>query len=104
MSFRRYEITLPTRYNDGREIEPAKFLATRRELSGKFGALTFLPEPIQGEWTHKQLRFEDVNLRIIVDVEDTAENAEFFAKFKETLKQRFEQIEIWIVSYEIRIV
>ncbi len=29
MSFRRYEITLPTRYNDGRPVEPEQFLKTR---------------------------------------------------------------------------
>ena len=32
VSFRRYEITLPTRYNDGLPIEPDKYLMTRREI------------------------------------------------------------------------
>ena len=104
MWFRRYEITLPTRYNDGSPVEPEKYLMTRREIAARFGALTFIPQPIHGEWTHQEIRYEDVNLRIVVDVEDTPENAEFFARLKETLKQRFRQIEIWIVSYEIRIV
>ena len=104
MSFRRYEITLPTRYNDGRPVEPEKYLATRRQIAARFGALTFLPHPVQGEWTHQEVRYEDMNLRIIVDVEDTPENSEFFVHLKQTLKQRFQQIEIWIVSYEIRIV
>ena len=40
-------------------------------------------------------------IRFYVDVEDTVENAEFFRKLKETLKARFKQIDIWIVSYEI---
>jgi hypothetical protein len=104
MSFRRYEITLPTRYNDGSPVEPEKYLITRRDLAGRFGALTFLPQPIHGEWTHQEMRYEDVNIRIIVDVEDTPQNSEFFANFKQVLKQRFRQLEIWIVSYEIRIV
>jgi hypothetical protein len=104
MSFRRYEITLPTRYNDGKPIEPAKYLVTRREIAARFGALTFLPQPVHGEWTHQQARYEDVNLRIVVDIEDTTENSEFFVNLKQTLKQRFQQLEIWIVSYEIRIV
>jgi hypothetical protein len=85
MSFRRYEITLPTRYNDGSPVEPGKFLATRREIAARFGALTFLPQPVQGEWTHQQARYEDVNLRIVVDVEDTAENTAFFVNLKQTL-------------------
>jgi len=104
MSFRRYEITLPTRYNDGRPVEPEKYLTTRREIAARFGALTFLPQPVHGEWTHQQMRYEDTNLRIVVDVHDTPENTEFFAKLKQTLKQRFQQVDIWIVSYEIRII
>jgi hypothetical protein len=104
MSFRRYEITLPTRYNDGQPVEPGKFLITRREIAARFGALTFLPQPVHGEWTHQQSRYEDANVRIVADVEDTPENARFFADLKRTLKERFQQLEIWIVSHEIRIV
>ena|ERR1051325_4219298 len=103
MSFRRYEITLPTRYNDGRSIEPEKYLNTRREIAARFGALTFLPQLALGEWTHEGVRYEENNLRIVVDVEDTPENAEFFSQLKQSLKARFQQIEVWIVSYEIRI-
>src|SRR6266403_866019 len=99
MSFRRYEITLPTRYNDGRPIEPEKYLITRREIAARFGALTFLPQPVHGEWTHQQVRYEDINVRIIADVEDTPESTEFFKQLKQTLRKRFEQLEIWIVSY-----
>ena len=50
MSFRRYEIILPTRYNDGAAVEPEKFLLTNRELSVQFGAASFLPEPLHGTW------------------------------------------------------
>lgn len=49
-------------------------------------------------------RYEEDNLRAFVDAQDTPENAAFFARFKETLKARFEQIDIWIVSYEIRLI
>ena len=103
MSLRRYEITLPTRYNDGQAIEPEKFLISRREIAARFGALTFVPQPVHGEWSHQGVRYEDVNIRIVVDVEDNPENAEFFRRLKQTLKERFQQIDIWIVSYEIRI-
>jgi hypothetical protein len=60
--------------------------------------------PAPCEWTHQQTRYEDINIRIIADVEDTQETANFFAHLKQTLKERFQQLEIWIVSYEIRIV
>ena len=103
MSFRRYEIILPTRYNDGSAVEQEKFLLTNRELSVQFGAASFLPETLQGTWIHQGHWFEEANVRLFSDVEDTAENAAFFARFKEILKGRFRQIDIWIVSYEIRI-
>lgn len=104
MSYRRYEIILPTRYNDGTSVEPAKYLQTRRELAARFGALTFLPQPVHGEWFHERKTYEETNVRILLDVEDTTENAQFFAEFKKTLKERFRQIDIWIVSFEIRII
>jgi hypothetical protein len=55
MSLRRYEITLPTRYNDGTPIEPEKYLVTRREIAARLGALSFLPQPVHGEWTHNRI-------------------------------------------------
>jgi len=47
--------------------------------------------------------FEETNVRLFADVEDTPESAAFFERYKLILKERFEQIDIWIVSYEIRI-
>jgi hypothetical protein len=103
MSFRRYEIILPTRYNDGKPVGPEQFLLTNRELSIKFGAASFLPEPLQGTWIHKGQWFEETNVRLFVDVEDIPENKAFFTQYKQLLKERFQQIDIWIVSYEIQI-
>src|SRR2546427_34730 len=103
MSFRRYEIILPTRYNDGDPVESAKLQATHEDLVAEFGALAYQPETLRGIWIHQSQRFEETNVRLFVDVEDTAETADFFARFKEVLKERFRQIDIWIISYEIRI-
>ncbi|SPE50487.1 hypothetical protein SBV1_1130040 [Verrucomicrobia bacterium] len=88
MSFRRYEIILPTRYNDGQPVEAEKFLLTNRELSSQFGAASFLPEALQGTWIHKGQWFEEANVRLFVDVLDTPENAAFFAGYKQTLRAR----------------
>ena len=103
MSFRRYEILLPIRYNDGRPIEPEKFLTTYEEVVSRFGGVTIQPETLRGIWLHEDQRFEESNVRVVVDVEDSAASAAFFAQWKERLKERFRQIDIWIVSYEIRI-
>jgi hypothetical protein len=103
MSFRRYEILLPTRYNDGTPVESEKFRLTCEDIVNQFGAVTFQPEVLQGAWLHQNQRFEESNVRVFVDVEDTPETAAFFVRFKATLKERFRQIDVWIVSYEIRI-
>ncbi len=38
---------------------------------------------------------------MVVDVEDTPEDRQFFVEFKVVLLERFEQLEIYIVSYPI---
>ena len=101
MSFRRYEILLPSRYNDGTTVPPEKIDAVVQELADRFGGLSFHPETLRGIWLHQGERFEEGNVRLVVDVEDTKANARFFADYKETLKTSFHQIDIWIVSYRI---
>lgn len=103
MSSRRYEILVPIRYNDGSPVEEEKFVQTRRELVETFGALTTQPEPFQGWWTHGGEIFEDRSLRFVVDVDATPANRAYRATFKEVLKTRFHQIDIWMISYEIDI-
>jgi hypothetical protein len=76
MSRRRYEILLPIRYNDGSLVEPEKFFQAQEELVRAFGALTTSPELLRGVWVHEGQRFEDENLRMVIDVEATRENRE----------------------------
>ena len=59
----RFEILLPLFYNDGRPIEPEKFVTTDDELVRHFSATA-----------------------------------------TETLKGRFEQLDIWITAHEIEII
>jgi len=103
MSFRRYEIILPSRYNEGGPVEAEKFRLTYEDLVAEFGALSYQPEALRGIWVHEGQRFEESNIRLFVDVEDTPENAQFFVRYKHVLMQRFRQIDIWIVSHDIRI-
>ena len=39
-----------------------------------------------------------------MDVPDTPESLSFFQQFKERLKTRFKQIDIWMATYPIQIV
>ena len=103
MSFRRYEIILPTRYNDGAPVEAERIDLVVEELSNRFGGITFHPEHLRGVWLYQDEHFEESNVRLVVDVDDTPAAADFFVRYKQTLKQRFRQIDVWIISYDIRI-
>jgi hypothetical protein len=101
----RYEILVPLKYNDGREIEPDKILQTKEELVQRFGGFTVDPAPQEGIWRSGGEAYEDILIRLMVDVEEDSPEVEaFFAARKETLKARFQQSEIWIVAYPIRII
>jgi len=67
--------------------------------------LTVDPYPVQGFWTYQGTSYQDALLRYIVDVEeDTAAVQVFFGEFKEILKARFRQLDVWVVAYPIRVV
>ena len=51
----------------------------------------------------KAKRFGENNVRLVVDVADSPGTADFFLHYKQTLKEPFWQIDLWIISYEIRI-
>ena len=103
MPFERYEILLPLKYNDGTPVEPEKFQQTRRELVGQFGALTMDTQPVSGLWVSGGQEYTDQLIRFVVDTETTSDTDEFFRNFKERLKERFRQIEIWITASPIRV-
>src|SRR5262249_49512639 len=101
MRKRRYEILLPLTHNDGRPVNPKKFAQTRAELMARSDRLTILPYGVLSIWGHEGTRYEGEFTLLIVDVDDTPEKARFFAGFKAILMERFEQIEIYIISYPI---
>ncbi len=104
MKLIRYEILLPLLYNDGSAIEKEKYLTTNEELLDEFGATTSDSKRIVGRWIYQNELFEDRLLRIIVDVPITQNHEIFFKRYKEILKKRFKQIDIWITSYEINVI
>ncbi|HEV2350626.1 MAG TPA: hypothetical protein VG028_12350 [Terriglobia bacterium] len=103
MKSTRYEILLPLCYNDGRAIEAQKFDQTNLERIERFSATTTDLTQALGTWLYRGTVFEDRLLRIIIDVPASASANDFFRRYKETLKTRFEQIDIWISCHEIEI-
>lgn len=100
----RFEILLPLFYNDGRPIEPEKFLATDDEVVQLFGASSTDHVTVHGKWKYLSTTYSDQLIRIRIDVDDTPENLKTMRDLKETLKTRFEQLDIWITAHRIDVV
>lgn len=102
----RYEVYLPTLYNDKTPVEPSKYRQVKNKIQNKFGGLSVHPATIQGLWTnpHDGKCFYDNCFRYEIVVEKSPENEEFFEKFKQELKELFQQHEIFMVCTEICLV
>jgi hypothetical protein len=63
---KKYEIYLPLKYNDGKEIEPGKIKRIREELIAVFGAITVSSQsaPYQGSWKYGGVNFIDDIIKI----------------------------------------
>ena len=103
MKWMRYEILLPLCYNDGRPIETPKFRKTTLDLLERFSATTLDLMTAVGKWKYQGTIYQDLLWRFIVDVPASDPADDFFRKYKESLKDRFEQIDIWISRHEIEI-
>jgi hypothetical protein len=103
-TFRRFEILLPLRFNDGTSVPGELVADTLLELEARFGAVPTETQTIQGLWRHQGQSYRDDLTRIFVDVLDVPENLSFFQAFKETLKIRFQQLDIWMTTYPVEVI
>lgn len=102
-TFRRFELLLPLRFNDGPPVPDELIGDTLIELRQRFGAVSCETQSIRGTWQHEGQVYRDELVRLFVDVPDAPEHREFFSTFKETLKARFRQIDIWLTTYPIEV-
>ena len=102
-SLRRYEILLPLRFNDGQPVPDDLVADTLLELEQKFGAVSSETQIIRGLWRREGESYRDDLGRVFVDVVDEPEHRHFFLEFKERLKSRFQQIDIWMTTYLIEV-
>ena|SRR5581483_5188186 len=100
---RRYEILLPLLFNDGNPVPDELIGDTLVELRTKFGAASSETQVIRGLWEHEGKSFQDQLIRVFVDVPDLPEHRAFFKDFKERLKERFKQIDIWLTTNPIEV-
>ena len=98
---RRYEVLLPVRFNDGRDVPDELLGQAVNEIVEQFGAASLYKQVVEGRWRQEETEFRDDLALIVVDVPDTAKNRKWMKAYKERWKKGLEQLEIWMVSYPI---
>jgi hypothetical protein len=102
-AYRRYEVLLPLRFNDGQPIPPDLIAETVKELSDHFGPVSLETQQIRGEWSYGGHLYRDDLVRLFVDLPDLAEHRTFFMQWKERLKARFLQLDIWVTTHPLEV-
>jgi hypothetical protein len=100
-ALRRFEVLLPLRFNDGQSVPDDLIADTLIELEERFGAVSSETQTIHGLWRYEGQPYRDDLVRVFVDVPDEPESRQFFVEFKERLKARFQQLDIWLTTYLI---
>lgn len=101
--WRRYEVLLPLRFNDGRSVPDDWLAEAVFEIVDQFGAASYETQKVEGHWRHGGALYRDELARLIVDLPDSPDNREAMLAFKARWKERLEQLELWLVSYEIEV-
>lgn len=102
--FRRFEILLPLQFNDGKPVPDDLIVAVELELEQQFGAISTETQIIRGRWQQEGQVHRDNLIRLFIDVPDTEENRSFFHAYKEILKARFFQKDIWMTSSPLDVI
>jgi len=101
---RRYEILVPLLFNDGLPVPESLLAQTFEELRAQFGAASWETQVLRGAWEQEGAVYQDNLTRFFVDVPDAPEHRQFFKQFKQQLKQRFQQLDIWVTSYPVDVI
>ena len=64
---RRYEVLLPVRFNDGKEVPDELLGEAVNEIVDQFNAVTFYKGAVEGQWRHGETLFRDDLALLVVD-------------------------------------
>ena len=103
-NWRRFEVLLPLRFNDRRDVPPEWLAEAVLEVVERFGAASYETQGVEGHWRHGVVAYRDDLVRIVVDVPDTLEHLEWMKEFKGRWKSRLDQLDLWLTSHPIDIV
>lgn len=100
---RRFEILLPLKFNDGSDV-PSDWIADAvLEIVDQFGALSYETHQVEGYWQDEGTLYRDHLSKLVVDLPDTDENRQWMRDYKARWKQKLDQLDIWLVSFEIEV-
>jgi hypothetical protein len=102
-TFRRFEVLLPLRFNDGQAVPEEAVAETLLELESRFGAVSCETQSIRGYWRHEGASYRDDLIRVFVDVVDDPGYRQFFLDLKVRLKVRYQQLDIWMITYLVEV-
>jgi hypothetical protein len=74
-----------------------------RSSNWSSGSISSETQTIRGRWHHEGVAYRDDLVRVFVDVPDEPEARQFFAEYKERLKGRFQQLDIWMTTYLVEV-
>ena len=100
-NWRRFEVLLPLRFNDGRDVPPDWLAEAVLEVVAHFGAASYETQKVEGHWRQGGITYRDDLVRIVVDVSDHPDHRTWIRDFKQRWQARLEQLELWVVSYRI---
>jgi len=101
---RRYEMLVPLVFNDGTPVPETLLAETFAELRSQFGAASWETQVLRGVWEQEGTVYQDNLTKFFVDVPDVPEHRQFFTEFKHRLKQRFQQLDVWITSHPVDVI
>jgi hypothetical protein len=101
--WRRYEVLLPLKFNDGKAVPPEWLAEAVLEVVDHFSAASYETQKIEGHWRHEGVLYRDDLVRLVVDVPDLVKHRRWMRKFKDKWKERLQQIDLWMVSYRIEV-
>ena len=93
----------PLRFNDGRSVPRAWIGDAIREIRSQFGGVSYETQKIEGHWQHAGSTYQEEQVRMFVDVRDVTPNRAWMKQFKAKWKKKLQQLEVWMVSYRIKI-
>jgi hypothetical protein len=100
---RRYEVLLPVRFNDGRDVPEELLGEAVNEIVAQYGAVTFYKQAAEGHWRSDDTLYRDDLALLVVDIRDTQKNRKWMKEFRNRWRERLQQLELWMVSYVIEI-